>query len=311
MRFDLLILGDTPDAWTAAETSARLGRRTAVLRPDADGRGIAVGVAAVLRDFVADALRPTPRLSPADLVLQAVARHERAVARAGRDLGIRSWRGAVRMTARNSAEVTVEGVRMVFDADRLLIATGTVGSLPRGLPIDRHRLILPEDLSRHRRTPARLVVLGGSRIAHAAGRLFAAAGSSVTLIDAPPGHRPEAAAATCPRTVAVEVSALREEHDGITIRLTDGRDLSADAVLFAANRPGATDALDLAAAGLEADEDGRLWCDDAGRTWVPSIAAAGEVVGYPRRLRDPEAADTITRSLLAAPALDRRARLAC
>jgi NAD(P) transhydrogenase len=52
-------------------------------------------------------------------------------------------------------------------------------------------------------------------------------------------------------------------------------------VLYSAGRRGATDELDLAAAGLEADERGRLTVDDEYRTSVPSIFAAGDVIGFP------------------------------
>ncbi len=53
-------------------------------------------------------------------------------------------------------------------------------------------------------------------------------------------------------------------------------------VLFAAGREGATDTLNLAACGLEADSRGRLAVDPATfRTAVPHIFAAGDVIGFP------------------------------
>ena len=89
MRFDLVILGDTPDAWSAAETAARLGRRTAVLRTDAR----AAGLAALLRSYGSQGGGPTATsaaTTPADLWREAVRIHEQAVARSGREFGIRS-----------------------------------------------------------------------------------------------------------------------------------------------------------------------------------------------------------------------------
>src|SRR4029077_3519184 len=52
-------------------------------------------------------------------------------------------------------------------------------------------------------------------------------------------------------------------------------------VLFAVGRIGATDDLDLAAAGLAADDRGRLQVDGCFATAVPHIYAAGDVIGYP------------------------------
>jgi NAD(P) transhydrogenase len=63
--------------------------------------------------------------------------------------------------------------------------------------------------------------------------------------------------------------------------LASGKRLVSDLVLFAVGRIGATDTLNLAAAGLTADERGRLKVDECYQTAVPHIYAAGDVVGYP------------------------------
>lgn len=299
MRFDLVILGDTPDAWAAAETAARLGRRVAVLRPDANDRGMAIGIAAMLRFFHDEGgARGVEPASPRGLFREALRRHEREVSRARREFGIRSWRGAVRLTGQDSAEAVVDGIRMAFHADRILIATGTTARRRLGLALDRRTLLVPEDASHMQAAPRRLLVLGDNRTARASARLFAAAGSAVTLIDTPVGLA-EAGSLSF-RTVAGDVLDLRRRGDSVIVHLADGHDLTADAVLFGVNRLGATGTLGLAAAGLEADEDGRLWCDDSGRTWAPTVAAAGEVVGFPRWLRDAAAA-TVVESLLGEP----------
>ena len=65
------------------------------------------------------------------------------------------------------------------------------------------------------------------------------------------------------------------------IRLESGKRLTSDVVLFSAGRMAATGALSLAAAGLDADDRGRLKVDEAFRTRVPHIFAAGDVIGYP------------------------------
>nr|BFF21965.1 hypothetical protein GCM10025730_54860 [Promicromonospora thailandica] len=52
-------------------------------------------------------------------------------------------------------------------------------------------------------------------------------------------------------------------------------------MLYSAGRQGATDGLDLAAAGLEADARGRLQVDKQFRTDVEHIYAVGDVIGFP------------------------------
>jgi NAD(P) transhydrogenase len=63
--------------------------------------------------------------------------------------------------------------------------------------------------------------------------------------------------------------------------LESGKRIVSDLVLLSAGRQGATDRLNLPAAGLAADERGRVPVDDCFRTAVPHIYAAGDVIGYP------------------------------
>ena len=70
------------------------------------------------------------------------------------------------------------------------------------------------------------------------------------------------------------------ERQGL-IRLESGKHLVADVVLFSAGRIGATDNLCLEQAGLSPDERGRLNVDEAYRTSVEGIYAAGDVIGFP------------------------------
>lgn len=55
----------------------------------------------------------------------------------------------------------------------------------------------------------------------------------------------------------------------------------ADMILFSVGRIGATDALNLAFAGLAADDRGRIAVDERYRTNVPHIYAVGDVVRFP------------------------------
>jgi NAD(P) transhydrogenase len=78
------------------------------------------------------------------------------------------------------------------------------------------------------------------------------------------------------------VSAAVEGPQNCRVVLSDDRELRADMVLFSAGREGATDSLDLAACGLEADERGRLTVNKATfQTAVPHIYAAGDIIGFP------------------------------
>jgi NAD(P) transhydrogenase len=66
-----------------------------------------------------------------------------------------------------------------------------------------------------------------------------------------------------------------------TLFLESGKLITSDLVLFSAGRFGATERLKLDAAGLTADERGRLKVDAQFRTEVTHIFAAGDVIGFP------------------------------
>jgi NAD(P) transhydrogenase len=78
-----------------------------------------------------------------------------------------------------------------------------------------------------------------------------------------------------------EVTAV-EQHDGAALtHLASGKRIPADIMLFAAGRQGETEELGLEAAGLEADERGRISVGPDFRTAVDHIYAAGDVIGWP------------------------------
>jgi NAD(P) transhydrogenase len=79
-----------------------------------------------------------------------------------------------------------------------------------------------------------------------------------------------------------EVEAVRPNDDnGALIEVQSGKHLTSEIVLYTAGRRGATDNLNLAAAGLEADDRGRIAVDSDHRTAVAHIFAAGDIVGFP------------------------------
>ena len=66
----------------------------------------------------------------------------------------------------------------------------------------------------------------------------------------------------------------RLDGGGAVTRLRSGKELPSEVVVYAAGRQGATDSLNLAAAGLEADGRGRIAVDADYRTAQPHIFAA-------------------------------------
>jgi NAD(P) transhydrogenase len=80
------------------------------------------------------------------------------------------------------------------------------------------------------------------------------------------------------------VEAIEIVHDGHrkgVVRLESGKHIVSDVVLYCAGRQAATAGLGLERVGVQPDERGRVTVDASFRTAVPSIFAAGDVIGFP------------------------------
>ena len=78
-----------------------------------------------------------------------------------------------------------------------------------------------------------------------------------------------------------QVAAVQRADRGTITHLASGKQIAADAVFYSAGRQGATDDLGLDAAGLGADERGRIPVGPTFRTGVEHIWAVGDVIGFP------------------------------
>ena len=77
------------------------------------------------------------------------------------------------------------------------------------------------------------------------------------------------------------VASVEAHPEGAITVLRSGKKIPADTVLYSAGRQGMTDGLNLPAAGLTADERGRITVDEFYRTKVENIYAVGDVIGFP------------------------------
>jgi NAD(P) transhydrogenase len=74
---------------------------------------------------------------------------------------------------------------------------------------------------------------------------------------------------------------VRRPAIGLVSRLGSGIELVSDTVLVASGRTGNTRGLGLEGIGVEVDRRGYVVVDHEGRTAVPTVFAAGDVVGFP------------------------------
>jgi len=184
-------------------------------------------------------------------------------------------------------------------AEILVVSTGSEPRIPDvpGL-VDSGVMATSTDLLATPDLPGRLVVLGGGYVGLEFAAMYAAYGSTVTVLE----HHPEILGqedddvAACARDLlrdngvsivtGAEVQEVRTDGTAparVTYRL-DGvlQSVDADVILAAAGRRPVTDGLRLDAAGIELTADGAVAVDEHLRTSQPHVFAMGDVNGGPQ-----------------------------
>jgi len=210
--------------------------------------------------------------------------------------GVETLEGVARFTDPHTVEVQgPRGDAVACTADRFLIAAGTRPFRPAHIGFDGEAILDSDEILDLKRIPRQLVVVGASVIGVEYASIFSALDVKVTIVEPNAGLMPfldreladEFVHDLRERGVIIRfgvkvVSAEVTGPQACQVRLSDGRELGADMVLFSAGREGAIQDLGLAACGLEPDERGRLSVDKATfQTAQPHIYAAGDIIGFP------------------------------
>jgi NAD(P) transhydrogenase len=174
----------------------------------------------------------------------------------------------------------------------VLIATGSRPAAPSWLPqapgiYDSDSILTLSTL------PGTLIVAGAGVIGCEYATTFAALGTRVHLVDGGERLLPfldaELSDVLASQMMAHGVDILFQRRlesvdasDGaVRAELDDGTRISADALLFCGGRRGNTDGLGLERAGVAVDDRGRIVVDRRYATSVPTVFAAGDVIGFP------------------------------
>jgi NAD(P) transhydrogenase len=179
-------------------------------------------------------------------------------------------------------------------ADHLVIATGTVPSQPEEVDVDQETVITSDMIMSIKRIPQTMTVVGAGVIGTEYASIFAALGVEVTLIDREEhllefvdveimeSLKYQMRDMDCTFRLGEEVASVKIEKPGRAVAtLKSGKKIISELLLYSIGRVGATRALNLEAAGLMADNRGRLKVDERYQTEQPHIFAAGDVIGFP------------------------------
>ncbi len=203
----------------------------------------------------------------------------------------------------HTVEVVGEHAREAVEADHFVIATGTRPTKPQGIAFDKRNILTSDEILDLPALPRSMIVVGGGVIGTEYASMLAALGVRVTLIEGRPRlldfvdaeiiealqyHLRHADVTlrlgekvVTIRAVAPPAGARNSDDTMVEAVLESGKTIRGDALLYCVGRQGNTEALNLAGVGIESDERGRIKVDQCGRTNVPHIYAAGDVIGFP------------------------------
>jgi NAD(P) transhydrogenase len=312
--YELIVIGSGPAGQKAAIQAAKLRRKVAIVERRRAVGGVCVNTGTIPSKTIREAIiyltglnqrgvygqgyRLKDDVSIEDIALRTrqVVERERSVIR---DQLLRNHvsvlDGAARFVGPNTlAIVDREGRERQIRAERVVIATGSEPDHPAEIEFNSRTILDSDDIVlRLEQIPDTLVVVGAGVIGIEFASMFAALGTRVTVVDARRellefcDHEVVEALRYHLRDLNVvfrfgeRVTAVEETPLGTVTSLASGKQIAADVVFYSAGRRGASDDLALEAAGLDADERGRISVDERYRTAVPHIYAAGDVIGFP------------------------------
>jgi len=314
-QFDLIVVGSGPAGRRGAIQAAKLGKKVLVIEQGKRVGGVSVHTGTIPsktlretalnlsgwreRGFYGRAYRVKQEISADDLRQRLIITLNHEVEVLEHQFArnrVQQMRGKASFVDPTTLEVVKDdGETLLVSGASIMLAVGTKPFRPDYMPFDGKSVLDSDELLDIAELPRSLVVIGAGVVGIEYATIFSALDTHVTVID--------------PKTTMLDfidkeivedfIYQLRDRNmklhlgqkaetverldDGkVLLTLDNGRKIVTDMVLFAAGRMGATDTLNLPAAGLEADSRGRLKVNpETFQTSVPNIYAAGDVVGFP------------------------------
>jgi NAD(P) transhydrogenase len=311
--FDLVVIGSGPAGQKCAIAAAKLGKHVAIIDRKEMVGGVCLHTGTIPSKTLREAilylsgfqqrsfygrdysLKETVSVSDLAFRIQTVMAREIEVVRAQlKRNGIVTCNGAARFADPHTLEVVSSEGESRLRGDYVLIACGTRPAHSPTVPLDGKRIIDSDQLIGAERLPRDLIVVGAGVIGLEYASMLTALNIKVTIIEQRPTvlefvdremidallyfMRQRGATFRLGEKV---VSVGYDDKNRVAASLESGKEVRGDALLYTVGRQTNADLLNLPAAGLAADERGRMAVDKGFRTAVPHIFAAGDVIGFP------------------------------
>jgi NAD(P) transhydrogenase len=310
--FDLVVIGSGPAGQRASIHAAKQGRRVALIERKELIGGTCINTGTIPSKTMREAVlhlsgfqyqgiygvnyRVKEKITMADLSfrVQQVIKNEIDVTQAQLSRnGITLLTGLASFLDPHSIKVVSAGGETTCQAESFIIATGTRPAESPNVPLDGRTVLQSDQLMQLAELPKSLIVVGGGVIGVEYACMLAALGVRVVLVEKRPRllefADQEIVEALCYHLrdhrvtlrLGEEVERVETTGGSVVATLKSQKKILGDALLYAVGRTGNVEHLNLAAAGLEADDRGRISVDGEYRTRQRHIFAVGDVIGFP------------------------------
>jgi NAD(P) transhydrogenase len=313
LPYDLIVIGSGPGGQRAAIQGAKAGKRVAIIEKQSAIGGVCINTGTIpsktmreavlhLSGFYSKNFYGANRGAAANITMtdvlfrvQRVVENEVGVTQDQlKRNGVDMIHGTGKFTDPHHIRVANGNGFADFEAEYIVIATGTKPAENPKVPINGRNIIDSDQILSMPQIPRTLIVVGGGVIGVEYACMFATLGVRVIIVEKRPrllefadtemvealSYQMRDHRATM--RLNEEVESVEELPDGkVAANLVSKKRINADALLYAVGRHGNVDRLDLAAAGIESDNRGRIKVDADFRTVQPHIFAVGDVIGFP------------------------------
>jgi dihydrolipoamide dehydrogenase len=305
-RYDLVVLGGGSGGYACALRAAELGKRVALIEKDKVGgtclhRGCIPTKALLHAAEIADNTRESAsfgiRSTFEGIDVPGVLSYKNGVVD-------RLWKGLQSTIASRKID-TIEGAGRlvsptsvqvgdtVYEAEHIVLSTGSEPRSLPGLEVDGERVITSDHALVLDRVPESVVILGGGVIGVEFASVWRSFGAEVTIVEMLPQLVPledENSAKLLQRAfrrrgikfeLGTRFESVKPTDTGVTVSLEGGKTIDAELLLVAVGRGPVSADLGYTDVGVEV-ERGFVKVDSLCRTSVPSVSAVGDLINTPQ-----------------------------
>jgi NAD(P) transhydrogenase len=314
--YDVIVIGCGPAGQKAAIKCAKVGKRTAIIdkRQVVGGQCLHIGTipSKTLRHAIiqlsgyyehklygGESLRPPAEVTARDLVKRCMVVIEREIDVIHNQLernGVTIISGEAHFIDPHTVRIHESIGSEDYSADNFILATGSTQFMHYALPFDNVHILNTDDILDIQFMPRKLCIIGGGVIGLEYASMFSLLGGiEVHVISQYGSLLP-----FVDRQLIAELEKhmigngavfhMNEELLDVHVKgarrvvgklKSDGSSFECEMLLYAGQRWGNTQELNLQAAGLEVGERHNLVVNQNYQTAVPHIYAAGDVIGFP------------------------------